>query len=74
MGLCYNLSMLLILIILLMLGAVVAAYFKIYIIYGLIMGVVLTYLFITERLFKKSVGRVPTVDEEIEMFKHLFKR
>ena len=58
----------------LMVIALIAWYFKVWAIYGFCFGVLFTYLFVTERLFKKSMGRNPSDDEEAEMFKHIFKR
>jgi len=54
--------------------AVVALYFDFPIIYGFCFGVVLTYLFTMERMFRQYVGREPDYDDSNKMFKHLFKR
>lgn len=58
----------------LMVVALIAVYLKWWWLHGLIIGIVFTYIFTTQGLFRRVMGREPTDKEDNEIFKALVGR
>ena len=52
----------------------VFAYLKWHFAYGLLLGVMVTYILVTQRIFKRIMGRTPTDEEDNEIFKTIVGR